>query len=134
MQGYCEPSEEDVWDEVGGVLLGDVWGGGGGSGYGCGRRTRVSGRGLRGNAERLLRWKRKLCGFCVCERWRAKRKEVGGLRGREMDSKRKNEAVPSVGVDQVVCRDGSCLKASDMLATPHPAPQCVRAEEALHTA
>ena len=26
VQGYCEPREEDVWDDVGGVPLGDVWG------------------------------------------------------------------------------------------------------------
>ena len=26
VQGYCEPSEEDMWDEVVGVPLGDVWG------------------------------------------------------------------------------------------------------------
>ena len=26
VQGYCEPSEEEVWDEVAGVPLGDVWG------------------------------------------------------------------------------------------------------------
>ena len=89
---------------------------------------------MRGNAERLLRWKKKICGFCVCERWRAKRKEVGGLRGSKMDSKRKNEAMSSVCVDRVVWRDGSCLQSSDMLASPYPAPLCVRAEEALHTA
>ena len=37
---------------------------------------------------------------------------MGGLRGREMDSKRKNEAMSSVGVDRVVCREGS-LPAGD---------------------
>ena len=25
VQGYCEPSKEDMWDEVAGVPLGDVW-------------------------------------------------------------------------------------------------------------
>ena len=54
-----------------------------------------------------------------CERWVAKRKDVGGLRGRGMDtkSKREGQATPNAGVDLVVCRDGSCLQASDGLAT-----------------
>ena len=84
---------------------------------------------MRGNAERLLRWKRKICGFCVCERWRAKKKDVEDLRGREMDSKGKNEAVSSVGVDQVVWRDGSSLQATELLDTPYLVPACVKTEE-----
>ena len=72
----------------------------------------------------LLRWMKK-----IYERWRAKRKEVGGLRGRGMDSKRKNEAMSSVGVGRMVWRDGNCMQSSDMLNTPYPVPSCHRASD-----